>query len=128
MEDSFSVSVIIYCSKLVVVAAIQELDKDLKSCKDQFKDFERQDLKHREDLKFMKQKIKKLEDKLEKVSDCHKLPTSLLNTFNHLILNFRIHPRLKKYQRSVRSQQLLFLNLRKKYPSYKSFCRMKSLS
>ncbi|KAI3898016.1 hypothetical protein MKX03_027551 [Papaver bracteatum] len=46
----------------------EELDKDLKSCKDQFKDFERQDLKHREDLKFMKQKIKKLEDKLEKDS------------------------------------------------------------
>ncbi|KAI3992107.1 hypothetical protein MKX01_014998 [Papaver californicum] len=46
----------------------EELDKDLKSCKDQFNDFERQDLKHREDLKFMKQKIKKLEDKLEKDS------------------------------------------------------------
>ncbi|MCL7031139.1 hypothetical protein MKW94_013265, partial [Papaver nudicaule] len=46
----------------------EELDKDLKSCKDQFKEFERQDLKHREDLKFMKQKIKKLEDKLEKDS------------------------------------------------------------
>ncbi|KAI3972796.1 hypothetical protein MKX01_019454 [Papaver californicum] len=46
----------------------EELDKDLISCKDQFKDFERQDLKHREDLKFMKQKIKKLDDKLEKDS------------------------------------------------------------
>ncbi|PIA44078.1 hypothetical protein AQUCO_01700001v1 [Aquilegia coerulea] len=44
----------------------EELDNDLRTCKDQFKEFERQDLKHREDFKHMKQKIKKLEDKLER--------------------------------------------------------------
>ncbi|KAI4389054.1 hypothetical protein MLD38_001318 [Melastoma candidum] len=44
----------------------EELDNDLKVCKDEFKEFERQDVKYREDLKHMKQKIKKLEDKIER--------------------------------------------------------------
>lgn len=47
--------------------AFQELDSGLKSCKDEFKEFERQDVKFREDLKHLKQKIKKLDDKVEKV-------------------------------------------------------------
>ncbi|KAK1305515.1 Structural maintenance of chromosomes protein 4 [Acorus calamus] len=46
----------------------EELDNDLRTCKDEFKEFERQDLKYREDLKHMKQKIKKLDNKLEKDS------------------------------------------------------------
>ncbi|XP_035550219.1 structural maintenance of chromosomes protein 4 [Juglans regia] len=46
----------------------EELDNQLRSCKEEFKEFERQDVKYREDLKHMKQKIKKLEDKLEKDS------------------------------------------------------------
>lgn len=46
---------------------VQELESQLRNCKDEFKEFERQDIKHREDLKHSKQKIKKLEDKLEKV-------------------------------------------------------------
>ncbi|KAK4393111.1 Structural maintenance of chromosomes protein 4 [Sesamum angolense] len=46
----------------------EELDGDLRCCKDEFKEFERQDLKHREDFKHLKQKIKKLDDKLEKDS------------------------------------------------------------
>lgn len=45
----------------------QELDNILLVCKDEFKDFENQDLKYREDLKYKKQKIKKVEEKLEKV-------------------------------------------------------------
>ncbi|XVF58273.1 hypothetical protein PTKIN_Ptkin07bG0051800 [Pterospermum kingtungense] len=44
----------------------EELDNNLRSCKEDFKEFERQDVKYREDLKHMKQKLKKLEDKLEK--------------------------------------------------------------
>ncbi|KAJ4900913.1 Structural maintenance of chromosomes protein 4 [Raphanus sativus] len=44
------------------------LDNELRDCKEKFKEFERQDVKHREDLKHMKQKIKKLEDKLQKDS------------------------------------------------------------
>ncbi|ESQ32611.1 hypothetical protein EUTSA_v10003529mg [Eutrema salsugineum] len=46
----------------------EALDNELRNCKEKFKEFERQDVKHREDLKHMKQKIKKLEDKLEKDS------------------------------------------------------------
>lgn len=45
----------------------QELDSNLRHCKDEFKEFERQDVKHHEDLKHLKQKMKKLDDKLEKV-------------------------------------------------------------
>jgi structural maintenance of chromosome 4 len=40
-------------------------DKQLRSCKKEFKEFERQDVKYREDLKHIEQKIKKLDDKLE---------------------------------------------------------------
>lgn len=46
----------------------EELDNDLRNCKEEFKEFERQDVKHREDLKHIKQKIKKQEDKIEKDS------------------------------------------------------------
>ncbi|KAH7671753.1 Structural maintenance of chromosomes protein [Dioscorea alata] len=46
----------------------EELDTDLRTCKEQFKEFERQDVKYREDFKHLKQKIKKLEDKFEKDS------------------------------------------------------------
>lgn len=51
----------------ILYLCIQELDNDLRRSKEKFKDFERQDVKYREDLKHIKQKIKKLEDKLEKV-------------------------------------------------------------
>uniref|UniRef100_A0A7N0V152 Structural maintenance of chromosomes protein n=1 Tax=Kalanchoe fedtschenkoi TaxID=63787 RepID=A0A7N0V152_KALFE len=44
----------------------EELLSGLQTCKEEFKEFERQDVKYREDLKHMKQKIKKLEDKIEK--------------------------------------------------------------
>ncbi|PWA41327.1 RecF/RecN/SMC [Artemisia annua] len=44
----------------------EELDTTLKRCKDEFKEFERQDVKHRQDLKHVKQKIKKMEEKAEK--------------------------------------------------------------
>ncbi|WOL08544.1 structural maintenance of chromosomes protein 4 [Canna indica] len=46
----------------------EELDTDMRTCKEQFKEFERRDVKHREDFKHLKQKIKKLEDKLGKDS------------------------------------------------------------
>ncbi|CAL9187640.1 unnamed protein product [Musa hybrid cultivar] len=46
----------------------EELDTDMRTCKEQFKEFERHDVKYREDFKHMKQKIKKLEDKLVKDS------------------------------------------------------------
>jgi structural maintenance of chromosome 4 len=42
-------------------------DNQLRSCKEEFKEIERRDVKYRKDLKHMKQKIKKLDDKLENV-------------------------------------------------------------
>ncbi|KAG0558584.1 hypothetical protein KC19_10G039500 [Ceratodon purpureus] len=42
------------------------IEGELKSCSDQFKSFERQDLKYQEDLKHLNQKLKKLEDKIAK--------------------------------------------------------------
>lgn len=47
---------------------LKELDTNLRKCKDEFKEFERQDMKHREDLKHVKQKIKKMDEKVEKVT------------------------------------------------------------
>lgn len=47
---------------------LQELDGGLRHCKDEFKEFERQDVKYREDLKHLKEKIKKVVDKLAKVA------------------------------------------------------------
>lgn len=46
----------------------EELDSALRQCKDEFKEFERQDVKHREDHKHFKLKIKKTEDKIQKDS------------------------------------------------------------
>nr|CAB3464830.1 unnamed protein product [Digitaria exilis] len=44
----------------------EDLENNMKTCKDQFKEFERKDVKYREDLKHLKQKIKKQEDKAQK--------------------------------------------------------------
>jgi len=45
----------------------------MRKCKEEFKEFERQDVKYREDFKHIGQKIKKLEDKVEKVEGSHSL-------------------------------------------------------
>lgn len=68
-----------------VYLCIQELDDDLRRSKEKFKDFERQDVKYREDLKYIKQKIKKLDDKLEKV---WQVVQFVLSTCINLILSF----------------------------------------
>ncbi|VFQ90359.1 unnamed protein product [Cuscuta campestris] len=46
----------------------EELGNSLACCKDEFKEFERQDVKYREDLKHLKEKMKKLDVKLDKDS------------------------------------------------------------
>ncbi|KAL2333132.1 hypothetical protein Fmac_014345 [Flemingia macrophylla] len=43
-------------------------NNDMRKCKEEFKEFERQDVKYREDFKNVNQKIRKLEDKIEKDS------------------------------------------------------------
>jgi structural maintenance of chromosome 4 len=52
-----------YNAALAEHAAIQ---KDLESVQEEFKEFERKDIKHREDLKHLKAKIKKLDEKSAK--------------------------------------------------------------
>ncbi|KAJ3680908.1 hypothetical protein LUZ60_015397 [Juncus effusus] len=44
----------------------EELDKDLRKCNEDFKEFERYELKHNEDKKHVEKKIKKLDDKMDK--------------------------------------------------------------
>lgn len=63
----------------------QELEDSLKSSAEEFKEFERQDLKYREDLKHMKQKLKKIEEKIEKVRKA-----SLLNFSSSFRFSFFI--------------------------------------
>lgn len=45
----------------------QDLDNDLRRSRNELKEFERQNLKDREDFSHLKKKIKKLDDKLERV-------------------------------------------------------------
>ncbi|GAB4831648.1 Structural maintenance of chromosomes protein 4 [Ancistrocladus abbreviatus] len=75
----------------------EELDNDLRTCKDEFKEFERQDVKHREDLKHIKQKIKKLEEKIEKdsskINDISKECEDSMNTIPKLEADI---PKLQK--------------------------------
>jgi hypothetical protein len=54
---------------------MQAIEGELKSSLDQFQGYERQDLKYQEDVKHLKQKLKKLEEKIAKVIT---LPTSTL--------------------------------------------------
>jgi hypothetical protein len=54
---------------------MQAIEGELKSSLDQFQGYERQDLKYQEDVKHLKQKLKKLEEKIAKVIV---LPTSTL--------------------------------------------------
>ncbi|QCE10560.1 structural maintenance of chromosome 4 [Vigna unguiculata] len=53
---------------LILWVERKELDNDMRKCKEEFKEFERQDVNYQKDFKHISQKIKKLEDKLEKDS------------------------------------------------------------
>jgi len=72
----------------------------MRKCKEEFKEFERQDVKFREDFKHVGQKIKKLEDKVEKVEGSHssmQLKLCVHETSNSFFstLSVRIHPKSK---------------------------------
>ena len=43
------------------------MKKELESCAEQYKEYDRKDVKYKEDIKHSKTKQKKLEDKLAKV-------------------------------------------------------------
>jgi len=72
----------------------------MRKCKEEFKEFERQDVKYREDFKHVNQKIKKLEDKVEKVEGSHsflQLKVCVHETSYPFVSTFyfRIHQKLK---------------------------------
>ncbi|KVI02569.1 RecF/RecN/SMC [Cynara cardunculus var. scolymus] len=67
-RQEFSYKLGVYVLLNFCLHCLKELDTGLKRCKDEFKEFERQDVKHREDLKHVKQKIKKMDEKVEKDS------------------------------------------------------------
>ncbi|KAL3378731.1 hypothetical protein AABB24_004580 [Solanum stoloniferum] len=77
----------------------EELDSSLRRCKDEFKEFERQDVKYREDLNHLKQKIKKLTDKIDKDS------RKIADTTNECEESANLIPKLEKDIPSL--QQLL---------------------
>lgn len=64
---SSTFQIIDHLAKDLFYSHAQEIEGDLKKCSDQFKMFERQDLKYQEDLKHLKQKLKKVEEKILKV-------------------------------------------------------------
>ena len=61
--------------------------KELERANEEFKEFERKDIKYREDLKHLKAKLKKLQDKLGKdsarmqVCSSHSLRIQLMTCF-----------------------------------------------
>ncbi|KAG5589697.1 hypothetical protein H5410_040211 [Solanum commersonii] len=77
------------------------LDNNLRRCKDEFKEFERPDVKCREDLNHLKQKIKKLTDKIDK--DCQKIS----DTTNECEESANLIPKLEK---DIPSLQQLLVN------------------
>ncbi|KAJ8546057.1 hypothetical protein K7X08_018640 [Anisodus acutangulus] len=77
----------------------EELDNNLRRCKDEFKEFERQDVKYREDLNHLKQKIKKLTDKIDKDS------RKISDTINECEESANLIPKLEEDIPSL--QQLL---------------------
>ena len=75
----------------------------MRKCKEEFKEFERQDVNYQKDFKHISQKIKKLEDKLEKVEkqvivQCNETYNSFVST-----LYVRIHPKLKPLWKRARN-------------------------
>ncbi|KAJ8623652.1 hypothetical protein MRB53_032182 [Persea americana] len=81
----------------------EELDNDLRTCKNEFKEFERQDVKYREDLKHMKQKIEKLRDKLEK--DSLKIEEVIKETESSKILIPKLEEEIPKLQQLLLNEE-----------------------
>ncbi|XP_074317799.1 structural maintenance of chromosomes protein 4 [Silene latifolia] len=81
----------------------EDLDNELRKCKEQFKEFERQDVKHREDLKHIKQKIKKIEDKAEK--DAAKITDFTRATENAAILIPKLEGEIPELQKCLLDEE-----------------------
>ncbi|XP_072993522.1 structural maintenance of chromosomes protein 4 [Typha latifolia] len=81
----------------------EELDTDMRNCKEQFKEFERQDVKYREDLKHLKQKIKKVDDKVGK--DTSKLDESVKEIEESSILIPKLEEEIPKLQQLLLEEE-----------------------
>ncbi|PIA44296.1 hypothetical protein AQUCO_01700121v1 [Aquilegia coerulea] len=81
----------------------EELDNDLRTCKDQFKEFERQKLKHQEDFKHMKQKIKKLGDTLKR--DASKEEETLKESAESTDLRKKLEEEIPKLQKILLDEE-----------------------
>ncbi|CAN4082601.1 unnamed protein product [Withania somnifera] len=88
----------------------EELDNSLRRCKDEFKEFERQDVKYREDLNHLKQKIKKLADKIDKDS------RKISDTTNECEESAKLIPKLEE---DIPSLQQLLMDEEKKLEEIK---------
>ncbi|KAL9227011.1 hypothetical protein vseg_002759 [Gypsophila vaccaria] len=90
----------------------EDLDNDLRKCKEEFKEFERQDVKHREDSKHMKQKIKKLEDKAEK--DAAKITDSTRECENATILIPKLEAKIPELQKCLLDEEKVLEEIKEK--------------
>ncbi|OMO79282.1 RecF/RecN/SMC [Corchorus capsularis] len=88
----------------------EELDNNLRTCKEEFKEFERQDVKYREDLKHMKQKLKKLEDKLQK--DSNKIEDFTKDCENSTNLIPKLEEKIPKLQKLLLDEEKVLDEMR----------------
>ncbi|XP_008796541.2 structural maintenance of chromosomes protein 4 [Phoenix dactylifera] len=90
----------------------EELDTDMRTCKEQFKEFERQDVKYREDLKHLKQKIKKTENKLEK--DTSKIDELLKENEESSNLIPKLEQEIPKLQRLLLDEEKILEEIKER--------------
>ncbi|KAK9698350.1 hypothetical protein RND81_08G098000 [Saponaria officinalis] len=90
----------------------EELDNDLRKCKEEFKEFERQDIKHREDSKHIKQKIKKLDDKAEK--DATKITDFTRECENATILIPKLEAEIPELQKCLLDEEKVLEEIKEK--------------
>lgn len=106
----------------------QELSNTLNRHKDEFKHLEKVRTKYLVNLQYVEQKIKNLNDKLEKVKERHSLLEVKQIQVIPFHFNCRIHQRLMTERRTVRTPLIRSQNLRKVFPNCKNSCYMKKKS
>ncbi|KAG0475511.1 hypothetical protein HPP92_015197 [Vanilla planifolia] len=81
----------------------EELDIEMRNCKEEFKKFERMDVKYREDQNHLKQKVKKLDDKLKK--DLSKIEETKKDNEESLILIPKLEEDLSILQQVLQQEE-----------------------
>ncbi|KAG0473867.1 hypothetical protein HPP92_015724 [Vanilla planifolia] len=88
----------------------EELDIEMRNCKEEFKKFERMDVKYREDQNHLKQKVKKLDDKLKKekflgLEDLSKIEETKKDNEESLILIPKLEEDLSMLQQVLQQEE-----------------------